>query len=1199
MRISGSRVVQTALVILLALISSQDAHPQARGVPARITQAVDLQKLVTLRGNTHPLARPAFDRGAAPDNLPAPRMLLVLQRSPEQETALRKLLDEQQIKSSPNYHQWLTPEEFGRQFGPADEDIQAVTDWLTGQGFQVNRVAAGRTVIEFSGTAGLVRQALHTELHKYVVSGEEHWANARDPQIPAALAAVVAGVASLNNFPRKPQHHEWGTFTRSKATGEVTPLFTFPISGVPQFAVGPTDFATIYNVLPLWTAGIDGTGQIIAISAQTNINIQDVRDFRSMFGLPANDPQIILNGPDPGIVISDEGEADLDVQWAGALAKNATVDLVVSESTETTAGIDLSALYIVDNNLASVMSESYGSCEAFLTVAGNDFYSTLWEQAAAQGITVLVAAGDSGSAGCDGLSGQTAASNGLAVSGLASTPFNVAVGGTDFDDATTQSTYWNTTNTSTTQSSAKSYIPEKTWNDTCAASGSTSGCGTVASDGSDLAAGGGGASSCALSSICGASAGYPKPAWQSGTGVPNDSVRDLPDVSLFSGLATSFYIFCEVDANTGTSTSCNLNSPYTNFQGAGGTSFASPAFAGIMALVNQKTGVRQGNANYVLYKLAAQSGASCASNATMAPNASGSSCIFYDTIKGNISVACTGGSPNCSKTTSGGFGILVVNPSSASPTPAYPTTAGYDLATGLGTVNATNLVNKWSSVSFASTSTSLTLSPTNLVHGQLANVTIGVTSTSGTPTGAVSLIGSTNPQAGITAFTLTSGGVTSTTNMLPGGAYNVTAHYAGDGTFGASDSGPTAVTVSPEPSATNIVMVTFDQLGNAIPSTTAAYGSPYVLRSDVTNASLNTCYSHSTGLLLYPCPTGTVTVTDNGQPIPEQGAPPGYTAGSYKLNSSGYLEDIYVQLPAGANNIVASYGGDASYNPSTTSNAITITAATTTTSLTASPSTASANTQVTLTAVVGTQSSGVAPTGTVKFTNSGTAIAGSPVNCTGTAGSFSAAATCQASLTTTFTSNAQVTAQYSGDTNYVGSTSAPATVTVPPDFTLTADPKSVTGVSPGLSATSKITLAATNGFTGSVAFTCAVPLSMTAAACNMNPTSLTTSGTTTLTVTTAAPTSAPPPFTPPNWFVGPAVLTGLLLLLLVVARKRRLALAFGLLALLLMSAGLVACGGGGGGVVHNPGTPAGTYAITVTGTSGTLSHTATVSVTVQ
>ena len=231
-------------------------------VPARVTQPVNTENVVTLRGNTHPLARPEYDQGIAPDSLPTERILLVLKRSAEQETALRQLLDGQQIKSSPNYHMWLTPEQFGQQFGPADSDIQAVTDWLTFQGFQVGHVAAGRTVIEFSGTAGQVRQALHTEIHKYVVNGEEHWANASDPQIPAALTPVVAGFASLNNFPKRPRvHRVLGTFSKSKDTGVVTPLFSIPTGSNEYYlAVGPTDFATIYNVLPLWSAGTDGTG---------------------------------------------------------------------------------------------------------------------------------------------------------------------------------------------------------------------------------------------------------------------------------------------------------------------------------------------------------------------------------------------------------------------------------------------------------------------------------------------------------------------------------------------------------------------------------------------------------------------------------------------------------------------------------------------------------------------------------------------------------------------------------------------------------------------------------------------------------------------------------------------------------------------------------------------------------------------------
>ena len=517
------------------------SHISAAGqVTPRITQPVEAESLVTLPGHTHPLARPEYDHGAAPESLPMQRILLVLQRAPDQETTLRQLLDDQQVNSSPNYHKWLTPGEFGLRFGPADADIQAVTGWLTSQGFRVDRVAAGRTVIEFSGTAGLVRQALHTEIHKFVVNDEEHWANVSDPQIPSALAPVVAGIASLHNFPRRPLYHRVGTFARSKATGEVRPLFTFtPPGQSTMYALGPTDFTTIYNV----PSNADGTGQTIAIVAQSNIHISDVAEFRQLFGLPSNDPRIILNGPDPGVVSPDEGEAVLDAEWSGAVAKNATVDLVVSESTMSSAGVDLSATYIVDNNIAPILSDSYGTCETSLGAGGSAFYNSLWQQAAAQGITVLVATGDNGSGACDGAAGERAASFGLAVNGLASTPFNVAVGGTDFDDASNPTTYWNATNSPTTEASAKSYIPETTWNDSCASGGSLTGCvPPLASDGSDLAAGGGGPS-----------AEYAKPAWQSGRGVPNDGARDLPDLSLFAGNGKNgnFYVGCQADANTG------------------------------------------------------------------------------------------------------------------------------------------------------------------------------------------------------------------------------------------------------------------------------------------------------------------------------------------------------------------------------------------------------------------------------------------------------------------------------------------------------------------------------------------------------------------------------------------------------------------------------------------------------------------------
>jgi subtilase family serine protease len=294
----------TLLVVACCAAAAQEggAVSSDRGAPRRlITQPVDGARLTVLNGNTHPLARPEFDQGTAPASLPMQRMLLVLKRSPEQESALRTLLDSQQDKASPNYHRWLSPEQFGKQFGPADSDVKTVTAWLESCGFQVAALSKGRTTIEFSGSASQVQQAFHTAIHKYAVNGEEHWANASDPSIPAALAPVVKGVLSLHNFPRRSYSTVLGTPMRAKPRQTAPlPWFTYTQQQTTYYGLGPTDFATIYNVLPLWNAGIDGTGQTIAIVGETNIHVTDVENFRSLFGLPANDPQVILNGPDPG-----------------------------------------------------------------------------------------------------------------------------------------------------------------------------------------------------------------------------------------------------------------------------------------------------------------------------------------------------------------------------------------------------------------------------------------------------------------------------------------------------------------------------------------------------------------------------------------------------------------------------------------------------------------------------------------------------------------------------------------------------------------------------------------------------------------------------------------------------------------------------------------------------------------------------------
>jgi subtilase family serine protease len=697
------------------------APAQTGTVSSRITQAIDATKLTTLSGNTHPLASPKFDRGAAPANLSMDRMMLVLKRSPEQEAALETFMRQQVTRSSRNYHKWLTPAQFGEQYGPSDEDIRQVTSWLQSSGFTVNRVSSGKTVIEFSGTADGVQRAFHTSIHKYNVNGEDRWANASDPKIPTALVPVVVGPGSLNSFPKKAMHHVAGTFTRNNRTGKVSrtgvnPDFTYPCGADcgDNYAVGPYDLAAIYNLTPVWNAGITGTGEKIAIVADSNINVSDVTNFRSLFGLPVNNPTVYVNGTDPGVQPGgNETEAVLDTEWSGAVAENAAVTLVVSADTTTTFGGDLSAEYIIDNQAtsgspvdgASILSYSYGACELFVGTAGNIMYNTLWQQAASQGITVLISTGDSGSSVCDDSSETITtpqpANYGLAVTAEASTPYDIAVGGTDFNQNPTTdgniSTYWNATNNSTTQASALGYIPETTWNDSCtnAIWGTLGGLSTVANTNCNnttespsiiiTVGGNGGVSGCTTSngttqSTC--SGGYAKPSWQAAAGVPNDGKRDLPDVSMFAsdGFLGSFYIVCQADQNTDGNPNCNLNSPYEDFLGVGGTSVSVQVFAGVMALVNEKAGSAQGLANPELYELA---NAQVAANCNTSAPASG--CVFNDVTLGTNAQPCASGSPNCTIVGSDSYGILT----------GYNAGVGFDLATGLGSVNIANLVNAW------------------------------------------------------------------------------------------------------------------------------------------------------------------------------------------------------------------------------------------------------------------------------------------------------------------------------------------------------------------------------------------------------------------------------------------------------------------------------------------------------------------------
>ena len=688
-------IVQTAL--------AQTAGGRAQ---ALITQAVNDGILFRLAGNIPPAARNAAnDRGGAPDTMPLPNMLLQLRRPAAQEQALTTLIEQLHDPNSPNYHQWLSAEQLGAQFGPAASDIQTVTDWLQQRGFTVNAVLANKMAIDFSGTAGQVRTALHTDIHYLDVNGVRRFANVSDPQIPAALAAAVVGVAGLHNIPPKPLMRQVQK-QFSPAGYSCGPGFAFPCN-----LVTPADLATIYNFNPLFAAGTTGQGQTIYLIEDTDLYTNaDWTTFRSTFGIPVSSyPGASLTTVNPGNcthnVNGDDGEAILDAEYASAGAPGAAI--VIASCTNL-----LLAIQRVVNGATPppVMSISYGNCESDSGATFNQALYTAYQTGVAAGMSIFVSSGDGGADSCDNHDTATSSTSGISASGFASTPYNVAVGGTDFSDTyhNTTSTYWNSSN-SPTYGSARLYIPEIPWNNSCGSElyashygfattyGPSGLCNssTASSNGLlNIGAGSGAPSSCATGS--GASCqGWPKPSWQSGLlGNPADGVRDVPDVSLFAaaGAWGHFYIFCYSDPNNG-------GSPCTGspigWSGAGGTSFASPIWAGIQALVNQYTGARQGNPNPALYKIAAtEYGASGRSSCNSNNGSGNSSCIFYDVTLGDMIVDCTSGTPNC-YAPGGTYGVLSTSTSSYAP--AFKAQTGWDFATGIGTVNVYNLVTNWAS----------------------------------------------------------------------------------------------------------------------------------------------------------------------------------------------------------------------------------------------------------------------------------------------------------------------------------------------------------------------------------------------------------------------------------------------------------------------------------------------------------------------
>ena len=861
-----STAVKLALPLILGLSLATPALTQTPATPL-LTQPINEVNRATLHGSVHPLVRTASDRGAVSNSFLAGRLLLLLNRPPEREAALREFLQAAHATGSASYHKWLTPQQFGEQFGPADSDVQSVVQWLQSHGFSVQRVSKSGTLIEFSGTAGQISEAFHTQIHEYAVKDETHYANANEMEIPQALAPLVRGVAPLNDFRAQPQVQIAGRALYSSSKRAAKPQWTLPnpygTANLYAYPVTPEDFATQYDLAPLYQAGVTGAGQTIGIINESNIDLGLVQAYQSLFGVAGAPPQVVIDGDDPGTLSGVDVEAYLDVELSGAVAPKATVNLYIASGSSLQDPLELAALRAVEDNQASVLSVSFGQCEMYLGTAGNQFWASLWEQAAAQGQTVFVSSGDTGS--------ECTIEQVNTVSGLASTPWNVAVGGTDFyygDYATggaSATTLWNQTNDANL-GSLIAPLPEQAWNDLFGFD--------IISNGyqrNEIYAGGGGVSNCTTQNVStlACSAGYAKPGWQSGPGVPADSARDIPDVSLFAsnGSNLSAYVICayagDCVAGSGGSFSAVL---------VGGTSASSPAMAGIMALVNQKYG-RQGQADFTLYALAQQKPAA-----------------FHDVTVGNNSELCGGQAnpPNCVLQWNGMYG-----------TPQYAAGTGYDQASGLGSVDAAQLVNNWNSVAFKSTTTTLQLSSASVTHGTPVTITTSVAASgSGTPTGEVAILTDSPLPAsqGQTLITLANGTGSTSANYLPGGEYRVTGHYGGDGVFAASTSSAETLTVTPEKSNLN-----------------------FSVRSGTTQIASGGSVAYGAPLTLYIQPTGVSAAAGktNGNATGSATFMVDSVGTTVALNGSGVANWSPAALAIGSHTVNASYSGDASFAGST------------------------------------------------------------------------------------------------------------------------------------------------------------------------------------------------------------------------------------------------------------------------------------------
>jgi subtilase family serine protease len=886
-----------SFLVITAIVLAGVLTVQAQGSAAkpRINGVIDETQLVTLKGNVPPAARAEFDQGEVPAGTEMTHMRLVLSRTAVQEQALDEYMAAQQDPNSANYHQWLTPSQMGKYYGASDADINTILNWLTSRGLNIERVDSGRLSIAFSGRVGDVENAFHTQIHQFNANGESFFSNISEPRIPAALAPVVVGVARLNTIMPKPANHpgrpgsfdaSTNKFIPSNDSGVLSPEYDYSCGSSTCFYVTPQDAATIYNS-PLnasfpGTSANNGSGVTIGIGGVALIHGAVFWNYRNLFlgqtipspSTPTTEPcgpseavcsgtvavqqqgQLTIFNVDHVTTNSATDEAYIDTELSGGIAPGANIYYYASTD------LDSAVQQMLYDNQVNVFSLSFGQCEQSMGASYNLFYKTLWQQAAAQGIAVFVSTGDSGSAGCD--YNVKYSTGGLAVNGLASTPYNVAVGGTDFYGLLSSfSTYINPeTSKGTYYGTAKSFIPESTWNDSTTTNSTYN---LNVNSGNGATAGSGGVSSCVNSSC---TAGYSKPSWQSAPGVPADGARDLPDVSLFAanGYYYAAWLICTDGYN------CAVSGGSFPFTAYGGTSTSAPATAGIFALVTQKAGGSIGLPNPELYKLASGGNAST---------------IFNDTTQGNISVPCSSApvSSQCVAAASGNF------------LTGYNTTAGYDLATGIGSLNITNLINNWGSATGVNAATVVitpSANPVTLGTSFTVGVSVnGSAADGGAPTGTVAMtISNTTTSYNGTYQTLVASGNDGTDTFsvagsaLPAGTYTLSIRYSGDGNY-------------------TTQVATISLIVESNPATVTLGTVPTTLYRSSTLPVTVTVTGSGT-------PTGTVTLSSGS-----------YTSGAQTLTAGvlNFTIPAY-SLTAGTDAITATYSGDSNNggNNATSSN---------------------------------------------------------------------------------------------------------------------------------------------------------------------------------------------------------------------------------------------------------------------------------------